>query len=153
MINVSPITLTTVPVDTYFADTILVTETDELGNTYPANVISVISDHDPLTNVAISNTEFSNGNVYISGAFAFDLFPSTVIKYITRGGSDKIEVPVIANSFDSVPEDKQVFFYQAPTISFVDVVFTINTTNSSIQLTKTVEYNYDIGRIKLLEHI
>jgi len=153
MSTLTPATLSTVYVETQFSDTILVQEIDDMGTAYPANVISVTSNYDPLTNVFKFSNTFTTGSVTIYGAFSLNLFPSSIIQYITKGSSDKIETLVTTNSFDLIPTGKQVFNYQAPRAATIDVIFTITTNISFSQITKTVEYNYDTGRIKLLRYI
>ena len=158
MLILTPDVLPTIFVETQFTDTIIVEEetTDPEGNVVivSSNVVSVNSSPTPLTNVNVSMMFANTGNVTISGAFAMDLFPGTQIKYITRGKSDLQEQAVIVSSFGQIPAGKQVFDYSAPTTPRIDVVFTLTSnTGLSATITKTVEYNYDTGRIRLLEYI
>jgi hypothetical protein len=119
-----------------------------------SNVIVVTSQPEILTNVNVSLSQANVGAVTIFGAFALDLFPGATIKYITKGKSDLEEQAVTVGSFNQVPKGKQVFDYSSPTTQSIDVVFTLTSnTNVSAQITKTIEYNYDIGRLKLLEYI
>lgn len=158
MLILSPEVLPTIFVETQFTDTIVVEEetTDPEGNVIvvSSNVASVSSSPTPLTNVNISMAQANVGIITISGAFSLDLFPGTQIKYITRGKSDLQEPAVIVSSFGQIPAGKQVFDYSAPTTPRIDVVFTLTSnTGLSATITKTVEYNYDMGRIRLLEYI
>jgi hypothetical protein len=119
-----------------------------------SNVVTVTSVPQVLTNVHVSYAEASSGSITIYGAFSLDLFPGTQIKYITRGKSDLEEEAVSVGSFGQIPKGKQVFYYASPTTPTIDVVFTLTSnTNFTAQITKTIEYNYDIGRLKLLEYI
>jgi hypothetical protein len=158
MLILTPEVLPTIFVETQFTDTIVAMEesVDFEGNTYSnlANVIMVTSNPQPLTNINVSFAQANVGIVTISGAFSLDLFPETQIKYITRGKSDLEEKSVTVSSFNQIPAGKQVFDYSAPTTSSVDVTFTLTSNNNfTTQITKTIEYNYDIGRLKLLEYI
>jgi hypothetical protein len=158
MLILTPDVLPTIFVETQFVDVINVEEeiTDPEGNVVivSSNVVSVISTPTPLTNVNVSMAQANVGIITISGAFSLDLFPGTQIKYVTRGKSDLEEQSVTVGSFGQIPAGKQVFDYSAPTTPRIDVVFTLSSnTGSSSTITKTVEYNYDIGRIRLLEYI
>ena len=158
MLILTPSVLPTIFVETQFTDSIVAMEEsiDTEGITYSnlANVIVVTSNPQVLTNVNVSLTQANVGIVTISGAFSLDLFPGTQIKYITRGKSDLEEEAVVVSSFGQIPNGKQVFDYSAPTTSSIDVTFTLTSnTNLTAQIIKTIEYNYDIGRLKLLEYI
>jgi len=158
MLTLIPDTLTKVTVETNFVDTIIVKEEMLDENNEPtlnlSNVIMVTSEPAVLTNVNVSMVSANVGVVTISGAFSLDLFPGTQIKYITRGKSDLEESAVIVSTFGDIPAGKQVFDYSSPTTPTIDVVFTLKSnTNLTAQITKTVEYNYDTGRLKLLEYI
>jgi hypothetical protein len=158
MLTLTPDTLTKVTVETNFVNTIIVREEMLDANNEItlnlANVIMVTSEPQVLTNVNVSMVSANVGVVTISGAFSLDLFPGTQIKYITRGKSDLEESAVIVSTFGVIPAGKQVFDYSSPTTPTIDVVFTLKSnTNLTAQITKTVEYNYDTGRLKLLEYI
>jgi len=157
MLTLTPDKLPTIFVETQFSDTIIVMEemSGEDGPTLNlSNVVTVTSVPQVLTNVHVSYAEANTGNITIYGAFSLDLFPGTEIKYITRGKSDLEEKAVTVGAFGQIPKGKQVFYYSAPTTPTIDVVFTLTSnTNVTAQITKTVEYNYDIGRLKLLEYI
>jgi hypothetical protein len=158
MLTLIPDTLTKVTVETNFVNTITVKEEVLDANNEPtlnlSNVIMVTSEPAVLTNVNVSMVSANVGVVTISGAFSLDLFPGTQIKYITRGKSDLEELAVIVSTFGGIPAGKQVFDYSSPTTPTIDVVFTLKSnTNLTAQITKTVEYNYDTGRLKLLEYI
>jgi hypothetical protein len=157
MLILTPDKLPTIFVETQFSDTINVMEemAGEEGTTLNvSNVIAVTSSPEVLTNVNVSYTQADMGIVTIYGSFSLDLFPGTEIKYITRGKSDLEEKPVTVGTFGQIPKGKQVFNYSSPTTQSIDVIFTLTSnTNVSAQIIKTIEYNYDIGRLKLLEYI
>lgn len=120
---------------------------------------------DSLESVTITTTGqdqsviLTNGinSASVTGQYTLALFPSTEIKYVDKGKSDKTQAPVVVNGTEGVPNHKEIISVkpdptQKISISYTVTAKSVDGSSESKTYTHEVIQTYDNLRDWLLEY-
>jgi hypothetical protein len=133
-------------VETEFSDSVSITFDDLILGEITDVVSSILEDSINIT--------FTTDTVSISGKYTLELFDQHVLKYITRGSSNRFETERITDDFSKIDANtEQIFDYSPDSRNMITITYTIETTEGDVEVTQDVFNNYSIGRDQLEEYI
>jgi hypothetical protein len=144
LITLSPTTLSAIRRNTSFSTVITITpEEGETINTISVTP-SVVDNHITITTSAEDSTVTLSG-MYVSG------FHDTA-KYVSKGSSNRLEVPTVVTSLDLLPPHKDLFEFNQDGASSITIDYVISvkydsevidteTISQTVQNSPTLGYN------------
>lgn len=106
---------------------------------------------DALESVTITTTGqdqsviLTNGtnSASVTGQYTLALFPSTEIKYVDKGKSDKTQTPVVVNGTESVPDFKEIISVKPDPTQKISISYTV-TAKSVDGSSESKTYTHDV---------
>lgn len=103
--------------------------------------IEITSDPNDTGIILVSNFDNLSGSANISGQHTLELFTGSEIKYLPKGGTDRVDPVSVASNVANVPENKDVFSVKSDPAQEKIVTYTVTATSTEGSI-GSVSYEY-----------